>query len=380
MSKSHDHHDHPHGSEHHEHTQAKQSPAPVNVTNELDDAGSKALSDALKSSFLIVKFVMVGLLVLFFASGLFTVPSQQKAIILRFGKPVGTGPEQLLGAGLHWSFPYPIDEIVKIPIGEIQRITSSIGWYATTPEMEATKTEQPPGPSLNPMVDGYTITGDGNVIHVRITTSYRIADPLSYVLNFVNASNVVQHLVDSALIHVSSQFKVDEALTQNKVGFQEKLMTRIRQEVETKGLGITIEQGEVQIIPPRYLKGFFDQAFSADIERRKTNEVARAYASRVLSTASGEANAILNNASTDRTRLVQAVAAEASYFKNQLPHYEANKELFMTRLQTEAFGRALTNVQDKIFLPRRNDGKPRELRLQLGREPKVPGVPQPIQP
>ena len=131
--------------------------------------------------------------------------------------------------------------------------------------MEATKTEQPPGPSLNPMVDGYTITGDGNVIHVRITTSYRIADPLSYVLNFVNASNVVQHLVDSALIHVSSQFKVDEALTQNKVGFQEKLMTRIRQEVETKGLGITIEQGEVQIIPPRYLKGFFDQAFSADI-------------------------------------------------------------------------------------------------------------------
>ena len=81
----------------------------------------------------------------------------------------------------------------------------------------------------------------------------------------------------------------------------------------------------MQIIPPRYLKGFFDQAFSADIERRKTNEVARAYASRVLSTASGEANAILNNASTDRTRLVQAVAAEASYFKNQLPHYEANK-------------------------------------------------------
>ncbi len=368
MSDPHHHHEHSHEGDPHAHAE---SPAPA--TNEMDDVGSNALSEALKSSFLIVKFVMVGLVILFFASGLFTVPSQQKAIILRFGKPVGTGAEQLLGAGLHWSFPYPIDEVVRIPVGELQRVTSTIGWYATTPEMEASKSEQPPGPSLNPMMDGYTITGDGNVIHVRITTSYRIADPLIYLLNFVNASNVLQKVVDSSLIHVSSQFKVDEVLTQDKVGFQEKLMARIRQEANAKGLGITIEQGEVQIIPPRYLKGFFDQAFSADIERRKTNEVARAYASRILSTASGEANAILNNAQTDRNRLMQSVAAEADYFLNQLPHYLADKTLFTTRLQSEALGRALTNVQDKIFLPSRFDGKPRELRLQLGREPKLLG-------
>jgi hypothetical protein len=29
----------------------------------------------------------------------------------------------------------------------------------------------------------------------------------------------------------------------------------------------------------------------------------------------------------------------------------------------------LTNVQDKIYLPQRADGKPRELRLLLNREP-----------
>jgi hypothetical protein len=32
----------------------------------------------------------------------------------------------------------------------------------------------------------------------------------------------------------------------------------------------------------------------------------------------------------------------------------------------------LTNVQDKIFLPQRADGKPRELRLMLNREPPQP--------
>jgi hypothetical protein len=35
-------------------------------------------------------------------------------------------------------------------------------------------------------------------------------------------------------------------------------------------------------------------------------------------------------------------------------------------------GPILTNVQDKIFLPQRADGKPRELRLMLNREPPKP--------
>jgi hypothetical protein len=35
-------------------------------------------------------------------------------------------------------------------------------------------------------------------------------------------------------------------------------------------------------------------------------------------------------------------------------------------------GPILTNVQDKIFLPGRADGKPRELRLMLNREPPQP--------
>jgi hypothetical protein len=56
----------------------------------------------------------------------------------------------LLGAGLHWSFPYPIDEVVKIPITEIQKVTSTVGWYFTTPEQELSGEELPAGASLNP--------------------------------------------------------------------------------------------------------------------------------------------------------------------------------------------------------------------------------------
>jgi modulator of FtsH protease HflK len=78
---------------------------------------------------LVVKIVMGLMVVRFFGSGFFTVGPQEKAVILRFGKPVGEGENRLLGAGLHWSFPYPIDEVVKIPITEQQIVSSTIGWY-----------------------------------------------------------------------------------------------------------------------------------------------------------------------------------------------------------------------------------------------------------
>src|SRR5262245_24949318 len=86
------------------------------------DAGSQALSEALRSSFVIVKVVMVILVLVFLGSGFFTVGPQQRAIILRFGKPVGERQNVLLAPGLHWSLPYPIDEVVTVTISGLQQV------------------------------------------------------------------------------------------------------------------------------------------------------------------------------------------------------------------------------------------------------------------
>ena len=385
MSDKHDHkHDHDHGHKHdHDHGEIKLPlketpaavPAPIPERAQ-EDAGSAALSEALKSSFAIVKVLMVLLVIAFFASGIFTVGSQQKAIILRFGKPVGLGPDQLLGPGLHWSFPKPIDEVVKISIGELNEVRSTSGWYATTAEAEATGQEGEPNPSLSPATDGYLITSDVNIIHARATLRYRIADPLKFTMNFVQASNVLQNIVNEALFFTASQYTVDQALTTDRLGFQEKVLARARQVADERQLGVTIEQGDVRVIAPRYTKSAFDAALSAEIERRKAIEDANAYAGRILSTAEGEANSRINAGQTDRTRLTQAVAAEAQYYKNQLPHFQSNPDLFMARVQSETLSRVMTNVEDKIFLPQRVDGKPREVRLLLNREPRTPVAPE----
>jgi membrane protease subunit HflK len=156
----------------------------------VDDAGAQALAEALGSSFKIVKLLMVALVVAFFASGIFTVRPNQIAIKLRFGKPEGLGADQLLKPGLHWKFPSPIDEIVYVPVGESRTVTSTAGWYFLTPEQEAAGQEPEKQPSLRPGVDGYTLAGDGNIIHARVTLSYRITDPIQYEFGFGNATNL----------------------------------------------------------------------------------------------------------------------------------------------------------------------------------------------
>ncbi|MBI3415762.1 MAG: protease modulator HflK [Verrucomicrobia bacterium] len=350
--------------------------APVSI----EDAGSQALADALRSSFGIVKVIMAILAIAFFCSGIFTVPSQSVAVILRFGRPIGVGEGSLLQPGLHFAFPYPIDEVVIVPIGQSHSVSSTVGWYATTPELELTNSENPAGESLNPAMDGYVLTADGNIIHVRSTLRYRIDNPIRYAFNFANgtnanlfagASNILQNALNSALFHTAARFNVDNAL-RDQVPFKERVFARVNQLIDEQGLGVTLETGDLQIIPPRQVQDKFKQVLDEQQNLANARDTARGTANEIISKAKGEAAAIVNTAEAARTRLVQAVEAEANYFSDQLVDYRRDPKLYLQRVQTRTLTRVMTNAQEKFFLPDRADGKARELRLMLSREPQKP--------
>jgi len=337
------------------------------------DAGSQALSEALRSSFAIVKFVMIGLVLVFLASGFFTVGPQQTAIILRFGKPLAEGPSALLGPGLHWSFPYPIDDHVIVSISGLQQVRSSAGWYATTPAAEAAGTEMPPAPGapINPAVDGYVLTGDGNIIHSRVTLTYRIREPIKYVFNFVNASNAVRDVADSAVLYCASRHGVDAILTRDVIGFNDAVRRRATELLAERDLGVEIEQCSVQSIAPRQIKDSFENVLKSEVKRNKVLDEARSYRNQVLGKANADAASRINSAESDRVRTVNEVSSRADQFLELLPKYEANPNLFVQQRLTETLGRVMTNLQDKIYVPVSPDGKTKELRLLLNREAKL---------
>ena len=355
MSHDHEHHNHDHDHGH-------EAPEAV-------DAGQQALAEALRSSFAIVKIVMVLMVALFFFRGFFQVGPSEKAVILRFGKPVGEGKSALLGPGLHWSYPYPIDEVVKIPITEIQKVTSTAGWYFTTPERELAGEELPVGASLNPAIAGYVITADRNIIHTRATLNYHIDDPISYIFNFASASNTIQNALNNALLFTAAKFNVDDILTRDVAGFQDAVRARVTDLTDEKHLGIVIDNCQVQSVAPRQLKGAFDQVTIARQNQSRQTDLAKASRDKTLLTAAARSSAIITEAATASTNYVKAIQADAKAFTDLRPAFEANRNLFAQQKLAETMALVLTNVQDKFFLPQRADGQARELRLQLNREP-----------
>lgn len=334
-----------------------------------EDAGSVALAEALRSSFLIVRFALIGLVLYFFCSGIFTVSSQERAIVLRFGKPVRHAGEVELGPGLHWAFPYPIDEVVKMTVAQLQTVRSTVGWYAVTPAMEEQNIVPDAGNSLSPAAEGYAVTGDGSIIHARATIRYRITEPLKFVLNHADGASVMTNLVDNALTYAAVQYKVDDALRRDVAGFKELVLKRLSQLVVAHDLGVTLEASDVVTIPPRQLKADFDRVLTTELERSKALSDAQSYSNRVVNEARGQATALINAGETDRNRMVQTVGAEAGKFASLLPEYQKNPAYFMRRLQTEALGRVFTNAQEKFYLPLQTRD---QLWLQLNREPVKP--------
>lgn len=339
-----------------------------------DDARTQALSEALRSSFAIVKFLLLALVIAFLGSGFFVVQPQYKALVLRFGRPVGGPGGELLGPGFHWAFPEPIDQVVRIPVGQVLAVESSIGWYAGTAAQEAAGTLPPPGDSLNPATDGYLLTGDANIIHVLATLRYRIAEPgLHYEFDFVNTSNLVQNAFNNALVYAAARYKVDDALTRDVAGFRELVRQRFDQLAAQQGLGITVEQiDNMRVVPPRKLAPSFAAVLEAGVKSGQTLNDARKYEAETTNAAWSSAVARVNAAEDNRERLVKIVAAEAARFEDNLADYRSNPELFRRRYQADSLGRVLGSAQDKMLLPDRGDGRPRELRLQINREPEKP--------
>ena len=231
--------------------------------------------------------------------------------------------------------------------------------------------EPPAGASLNPAMDGYAITADRNIIHIRATLNYHIEDPIRYVFEFASASNTVQNALNNALLYTAAHFNVDDILTRDVAGFQDAVLQRVSDLTEREQLGIVIDNCAIQSVPPRQLRDVFSQVTTARENRNKLLNDAHSYESRVLIQAGAQAASITNAAAADRARFVESITAEAKRFNDLLPKYENNPNLFAQQTFLQAVGQMLTNAE-KWIQPTAENGKSMEVRLMLNREPPAP--------
>lgn len=339
----------------------------------IEDSGTLALSYALKRSFYFVKALVAILAIGAVFSCMRQVNPGEQAVILRFGKVVASSDGTTVHPpGVVWALPYPIHEVVKIPVGESRTVRSTVGWLkGVTDEQVDNADDTVVGEfmELPPGQHGYTLTSDHNILHVRATAKYRITNPVRFEFDFADGAESLTNVLDNAILYASARMKADSALFFGSEEFDDTVENRIKTLIDRLKLGVTIENVNIKKVPPLATKIQFEEVQQSEQERSRSINEALGYAQETLGRAVGESNAVISAAIGRSSTTVQSVEADAAYFKDQLPHFLANRNLYTKRLMIETMKSSLTNAQELFFLPPGLDGKNPELRLNLNREP-----------
>ena len=134
-------------------------------------------------------------------------------------------------------------------------------------------------------------------------------------------------------------------------GFEVDLMNEVAKDLKTKVL---------KRLEAAHPAGIMDAS--------KISE-AQGYYDETVRRADGEAKSIVDTGLVASNLLVQTIAAETKFFRDQVASYDRNPGLFRERYRITTVSEVLTNAPDKFFLPERADGQRRELRINLNREP-----------
>lgn len=413
-----DHHHHHH---HHDDQQDEQ------VFQEQLDTAGKSLTQALQVSFTILKLIMIAVVIMFLCSGIVSIQPGEQAIRLYFGQIQGSAEDLLLKPGIHFAFPEPIHEIVRIPVEKVQTLQIKSFWYYETDKekLNPEKKRKVKGP-LDPIQDGYCLTGsesltgiegtDYNIVHSKWMLTYKIGSPVKFFQNvymrnrtpgegFLDAAvetiePLLESLASDAIVQTMLHYDIDRAI-KSEDSISDRVVEVLQAKLDSIESGITVEAMQAdQIIWPRQVDAAFQDSIKARQESEQARVDARAYYEKLLTDTGGpQAEAILQQlkksdlsqeeqielvaglsgqvqstisaARAYRTTVVSSAQADAEYLTQLLPQYREYPDLVLQRIYQDAVEHVLANAEEKFIMQRSEDGKPVEFRFLMNRDPNV---------
>ena len=265
-------------------------------------------------------------------SGVYLVEPDEQAIVRRFGQAISP-PSQ---PGAHWGLPWPFDRVTRLRPGETKRVTLGI-----------------PDVASGVLTTGATqlLTGDRNLVNVRATVQYTVADPVTYLVRSADVERVIRDAAETILTEALSVQVVDRALTLGKRELAAEAALRLEQVAKDYELGIMIRSVDLASVePPPEVAESFDNVTSALRQREQAINEARSYDSQTHAESQGAAQRELDQARAYRDRTIAAAQGDAQRYQRLLPEYRSQPGLTMTRLYLEAMAEILPRLRSKLIV------------------------------
>ena len=308
------------------------------IIRDIQNKINKFLPGGSKSGGKPIGLILIVLLFIWLASGLYRVGPDEQGVVLRFGKFIKTTQP-----GLHYHIPVPVETVQTPKVTKVNRI--DIGFRS-----ERDSGFSQGGGVADVPQESLMLTGDENIVNIDFSVFWVIKDAGKFLFEIQDPEGTVKAAAETAMREVIAKSKIQPVLTEGRAQIEIETQEIIQSILDEYNSGIQITQVQTQKADPpdQVIDAFRDvQAARADMERSK-NE-AEAYANDVIPRARGEAAKIMQAAEAYKQRVVAASEGEASRFVSIFNEYDKAKQVTKDRMYLETMEKVLADI-DKVII------------------------------
>ncbi|MBI2855637.1 MAG: FtsH protease activity modulator HflK [Chloroflexi bacterium] len=294
----------------------------------------------------ILILIVVGVaVVLWLASGIYTVGPRERAALQLFG-----AFQTIEGPGLNWYFPSPIGKRTIVDV-EVTR------------NMELGVITAPNNVTRDVLEEALMITGDLNIVNVQMVVQYRIADLEQYLFRVDDPGEAprgvpaghpdgrtLKDATEASLRQIVGQRSIDDVLVLRRGEVEADVQLLLQQTLDFYQAGILVLNVALQTVrPPDQVRAAFDDVVNARVDKESRINEAKAFEQDRLPRIVGEAQQIVQSAEAFKAERIARATGEADRFLSVLEEYQKSREVTRQRLYLEAMEEILPGIKKFIL-------------------------------
>lgn len=321
---------------------------------------------------------IVAMAVLYALSGITRVRPDEVAIVLRWGRLVGDTPAlQQHGPGLMFAFPRPIDEVVRVKTKSVQEVI--VVTLAPLGISDPDETPSNYGITIDPLMEGYALSGDDNVIQLSAIARYRVRDPVDWQFYAPKSDDILKSEITQALTRTIGEMPVDYLLAEGRKDLVATVTRRAQEGLDAVRAGLELTGIELTSLgPPPTLQPEFSSVQTAFIGAETQKKDALAFAAAAAPQASAEVDVKLQGARAQADSALALARGEATAFRILEREYRASPAVVHERLYRDGIERALGQTNVRWLPPPPAGGRYNGLRVTIPGPNSSSGTPPPV--
>lgn len=304
-------------------------------------------------------------LAVYFLSGVYTVAPGEEAVARLFGKDV----QEQITEGLHYYLPWPFGVVEKVNVMEIRRVDIGVSMKEEPTLFPKKKSSPPPAPSgeegghgthgthsekaekVEPLrppplsSKNQYLTGDENILEIKMNVQYRIKDAAAYLFNTNLPDSFVPYVIRAAVSEIFGKMQVDDLLTVAKSQIQKSIAQKAQTMLDEYRTGLSVLNVNFQEVnPPQEVAQAFRDVASAKEEREEKINKAQGYSNAVVPEARGKAQKAVSDGEGYSEEVVNLARGDAERFLAMFREYQKAKKITEYRLYLETMERVLSKA------------------------------------